>query len=198
MRKATFAALVGASALVVGVDFAAAQVQVGAQLFATQSDFGGSQYAPGGSQAVLANGGHPPVHGPGSVPMGQIQQTNWEGIGYYASSGTDEGLVGPSDSAGDPLVYANTSLGGVNITTNGLANFDNFNPPTTTANTPDANLGTAYSGLSSPTGSLVITEFTGGYTTDSTGEMIVDTPGTATESPGRVLPLSAQAVLPPH
>ena len=178
MRKATFAALVGASAMVVGVKIAPADTN----LFVTQADFGGSQFAPGGSQAALVNGGYQVVNNPNPVPAGQAKQTNYEGLGFYESSGTNQGLVGPSDTLGDPITYPNTSLGGQNFTTNGLGNMDNYNPPTSTGHTPDANLGSSWAGLTSPTGSLVITEYTGGYSITSSTEMINDYPGTGTES----------------
>jgi len=187
MRKRTFAALVGATALVTGAKIAAADTQ----LFATEADFGGSQFAPGGIQPLP--GPYRIVTNPGTVPMGQVQQTNYTGIGFYNSSttGAGGGTVGPSDSLGDPLTYPATTLGGLNFTANGLANLDNYNPATGTNHTADAQLGTAYSGLSSPTGSLVVNGYTGGYTTVSTGEMITDLPGTATESPASIAFINA-------
>jgi fibronectin-binding autotransporter adhesin len=187
MRKRTFAALVGATALVTGAKIAAADTQ----LFATEADFGGSQFAPGGSQPLP--GPYRIVTNPGTVPMNQIQQTNYTGIGLYNSSttGAGGGTVGPADSLGDPLTYPATSLGGLNFTSNGLADFDDYNPATGTNHAADANLGTAYSGLTSPTGSLVVNGYTGGYSTVSTGEMISDLPGTATESPASIAFINA-------
>jgi autotransporter-associated beta strand protein len=183
MRKArTFAALAGASALVVSAEFAKAQVQWGQELFATQADFGGSQYAPGGSEVAVVNGTPTTVTGPGSVPAGQPQQTNNVGIGFYETSGTLEGTVAPIDSLGDPIVYNNTSLGGQSFTTNGLGNLDNYNPPSTTGHSPDANLGVSWAGLTSPTGSMGIEEYSGGYSVSTTGEMINDYPSTSVES----------------
>ena len=82
MRKRTLAALVGASALVVGVKIAPADTN----LFVTEADFGGSQYAPGGSEPQP--GPYHIVQNPNPVPNGQIKQTNWEGIGLYNSSTT--------------------------------------------------------------------------------------------------------------
>ncbi|MGA2443573.1 MAG: autotransporter-associated beta strand repeat-containing protein, partial [Tepidisphaeraceae bacterium] len=189
MRKATFAALAGATALVVGVEIAAADTP----LFVTEADFGGSQFAPGGSSPVYnPNLPSPPYYYIGtnsnSVPAGEIKQTNYIGMGYYTSTTTGKagGTIGPSDSVGDQLTYPATSLGGLNFTKNGLANFDNYNPATGTGETPDANLGTSYAGLTSPTGSLVVNGYTGGYVTVSTGEAIVDYPGTGTESAASV------------
>jgi len=178
MRKATFAALVGATALVVGVEIAAADTP----LFVTEADFGGSQYAPGGSNPVPQP--YRIVTNPNPVPAGQIQQTNYLGMGLYSNATTGAGgsTVTPIDTLGDTLTFPATSLGGLNFTSNGLANLDMYNPATGTGKSPDANLGTSYAGLTSPTGSLVVNDFPGGYTRFSTGEMINDYPGTGTES----------------
>jgi fibronectin-binding autotransporter adhesin len=178
MRKATFAALVGATALVVSAKYVSADTL----LFGTQADFGGSQYAPGGSEPLPSP--YRTVVNPNPIPNGQIQQTNWLGIGYYDSdtSGGSGGTISPIDSLGDSITYASTSLGNVNITSNGLANFDNYNPASGTTHTPDANLGTSYAGLTSPTGSLVINDYTGGYDIMTTGEMIANNANSATES----------------
>jgi autotransporter-associated beta strand protein len=95
------------------------------------------------------------------------QQEGWQGFGTYESGG-----LSPVDSLGDPLTFTPNSLD--NTTNNGLGNFDNSG---------DANTGKSYAGLSSPTGSLVINGYTGSFDTVGTGEMIVDLPGTSTESP---------------
>jgi len=160
------------------VEIAAADVQ----LFATEADFGGSQYAPGGSQPLPAP--YRIVTNPNPVPLGQIQQTNYTGLGFYILSTTSHGggTVAPTDSLGDVLTYPATSLGGLNFTKNGLANMDNYNPAAGTGHTADSNLGTGYAGLSSPTGSLVINSYLGAYAVVTTGEMIVNTAGTTTES----------------
>ena len=47
---------------------------------------------------------------------------------------------------------------------------DSFNPATGTGHTPDANLGIGFAGLTSPTGSLVVQQYAGGYITVTTGE----------------------------
>jgi autotransporter-associated beta strand protein len=187
MRKATLAALVGASALVVGVQFSSADTL----LFGTEADFGGSQYAPGGSSPATSP--YRIVQNPNPVPNGQIKQTNWLGLGFYSNSvtGAGGGAVSTLDSAGDTLTYPATSLGTVNNTSNGVGNLDNYNPATGTNKTPDANLGISYAGLTSPTGSIVVQGYEGSYDTITTGEMITDLPGTSTESPASVAFINA-------
>src|SRR5579872_2820636 len=108
MRKRTLAALVSACALVSGVEIAVADTN----LFVTQADFGGSQFAPGGKQQIS---GSTVVTNPNPVPSGEIQQTNWTGMGFYNSSttGGGGGTIAPSDSLGDTLAYPATSLGGL-------------------------------------------------------------------------------------
>jgi autotransporter-associated beta strand protein len=167
MRKATFAALAGATALVVGIDFACADTS----LFNTVADFGGSK-------ALSPN----PYTGYPSEPV----ETHWEGMGYYVS-GTS--AVAPSDTLGLPITYQTTTLANPTSTivgTNGLADIDDYNPPTNSSGrVPDANLGTGWAGDHAPLGSMTVQGYQGasetlpsgsgggGYDVISTGEMIV-------------------------
>jgi autotransporter-associated beta strand protein len=185
MRKAKLAALVSATALVAGIKVSSADTL----LFGTQADFGGSRFAPGGSSPLSGlfspSGSYQVIQNPNPVPPGEIKQTNWLGFGSYnpATSGGGGGLVNPQDQYGDSIVFPNTSLGGVNYTANGIGNLDNYAPASGTGHTADAQLGTSYAGLTSPTGAMVIQGYTGGYDIVSTGEMLPDLPGTNTTSP---------------
>ncbi len=167
MRRSRVAALLSAAAFAVSAKVASADTN----LFVTEADFGGSAYAPMGTNPIpAAYVGNPLGHtyDPNynvntNSPGAQATQTNWLGIGTYnsATSGTGGGTVDDTDSLGNTVSYSNTSLGGVNITSNGLGNFDDFNPATGTGHTPDANLGTSWANLSSPTGSMIINNYQG-------------------------------------
>jgi autotransporter-associated beta strand protein len=163
MRKATIAALAGATAFVVVADFTRADTS----LFYTTPDFGGSkQLSPN------------PYTGYPSEPT----ETGYQGFGNY--SNTTSG-VAHFDSLGNAITYQTTSLANPTTTVgvNGLGDIDNLNPPSGSGRSADANLGTGWAGYHAPIGSMTVVNYQGaselesnggpgGYDVISSGEMI--------------------------
>jgi autotransporter-associated beta strand protein len=92
---------------------------------------------------------------PNPPPGAEPQQVAWQGVGLYQN-----GTVQPFTSDFESLEFDNYSTD--SSTKNGLANLDNvFSNPS---------VGTSWAGLSSPSGSLTINNYQGGYDAVQTGE----------------------------
>jgi autotransporter-associated beta strand protein len=98
------------------------------------------------------------TYAPNPPPGSQPQQNSWLGMGWYNQTTVLPYTAGLFSN----LEYTTYSTD--SATTNGLANFDNLYQTS-------SQVGTSWAGLSSPSGSLTIENYQGGYDDIESGEM---------------------------